>query len=249
MSVAILSDIHGNREALEAVLAALEPRLVQAIWCLGDLVGYNPDPDFCVEQILHRAAAVVRGNHDKAVAGRLSLEWFNPMAKEAVLWTRRASNPGTLERLAGLPEGPIRAGASAVLCHGTPTDEDKYMVEPGAIADSLRWMRVEGRGARICFHGHTHVPFACCLRDGASRPEGLPTEGEIDLKPDRIYLINPGSVGQPRDGISLASFGILDADRSSYVTLRVAYDVGETRRKILDAGLPRELAWRLAEGT
>jgi len=249
MSVAILSDIHGNREALEAVLAALDSRSVQAIWCLGDLVGYNPDPDFCVDEILCRAAAVVRGNHDKAVAGLLSLEWFNPIAKEAVLWTRRASQPGTLERLARLPEGPVQAGASAVLCHGTPTDEDRYMVERGAIADTLRWMRAGGPEARICFHGHTHLPFACSLRDGASRPEGLPTEGEIGLEPGRIYLINPGSVGQPRDGIPLASFGILDADRSSYATLRVAYDVRETRRKILEAGLPRELAWRLVEGT
>jgi len=249
MTVAILSDIHGNREALEAVLSALDSRSVQAVWCLGDLVGYNPDPDFCVDEILRRAAAVVRGNHDKAVAGLLSLEWFNPTAKEAILWTRRASKPGTLERLARLPEGPVEAGGGVVLCHGTPVDEDRYMVERGAVADALRWMRSGGRAVRICFHGHTHAPFACSLRDGASRLEALPTEGEIGLDPGRIYLINPGSVGQPRDGIPLASFGILDVDRSSYVTLRVAYDVGETRRKILKAGLPRELAWRLIEGT
>ncbi|MCX7038440.1 MAG: metallophosphoesterase family protein, partial [Spirochaetes bacterium] len=148
MTVAILSDIHGNREALEAVLSALDSRSVQAVWCLGDLVGYNPDPDFCVDEILRRAAAVVRGNHDKAVAGLLSLEWFNPTAKEAVLWTRRASKPGTLERLARLPEGPVEAGGGVVLCHGTPVDEDRYMVERGAIADALRWMRSGGRAVR-----------------------------------------------------------------------------------------------------
>jgi predicted phosphodiesterase len=249
VTVAILSDIHGNREALEAVLAAVASRPAREIWCLGDLVGYNPDPDFCVDEILRRAARVVRGNHDKAVAGLLSLEWFNPTAKEAIVWTRRASGPGTLQRLARLPEGPAEAGGGVVLCHGTPMDEDRYMVERGAIADALRWMRSGGRAARVCFHGHTHLPFACSLRDGASRPETLPTEGEIGLEPGRIYLINPGSVGQPRDGIPLASFGILDVDRSTYVTLRVAYDVGQTRRKILEAGLPRELAWRLGEGT
>ncbi len=249
MIIAILSDIHGNREALEAVLAAVDSRSARAIWCLGDLVGYNPDPDFCVDEVLRREAVVVRGNHDKAVAGLLSLEWFNPTAKEAVVWTRRASQPGTLDKLAKLPEGPVEAGGGVLLCHGTPMDEDRYMVERGAIADALRWMRGGGRAARICFHGHTHLPFACSLRDGASRPETLGTEGKIGLEPGRIYLINPGSVGQPRDGIPLASFGILDTDRSSYVTLRVAYDVGETRRKILEAGLPRELAWRLGEGT
>lgn len=249
MTVAILSDIHGNREALGAVLAAVDSLSVHAIWCLGDLVGYNPDPDFCVDETLRRADVVVRGNHDKAVAGLLSLEWFNPTAKEAVLWTRRVCQPGTRERLARLPEGPAEAGGGVVLCHGTPMDEDRYMVEHGAITDTLRWMRGGGRAARICFHGHTHLPFACFLRDRASRAEALPTEGEIALEPGRSYLINPGSVGQPRDGIPLASFGILDADRSSYVTLRVAYDVGETRRKIIGAGLPRELAWRLGEGT
>jgi len=248
VTCAILSDIHGNREALEAVLAAISSSSVQAVWCLGDLVGYNPDPDFCTCEILPLAAAVIRGNHDKAVAGLLSLEWFNPVAKEAVLWTRRVLPPDTLGRLARLPEGPAQPGRGILLCHGTPMDEDRYMVERGAIAETFRWMR-GSPGSRICFHGHTHLPFACSLRKGGGGPEALPTEGEIGLEPDRMYLINPGSVGQPRDGIPLASFGILDADRSTYTTIRVAYDVEKTRLKILEAGLPRELAWRLAEGT
>ena len=196
----------------------------------------------------------MRGNHDKACAGLLSTEWFNPVAREAVLWTRRTAQPRTLQSLERLPAGPVEAADGFVLCHGTPFDEDVYMVEPGAIAGSARWMQ-ERQGARVCFHGHTHTPFACRL----GTPRGEETSirrragraapgGEIVLEPGSVYLINPGSVGQPRDGNSLASFGILDTARSVYRTCRVPYDVQETQRKILAAGLPRELAWRLPQG-
>jgi predicted phosphodiesterase len=245
--VAVLSDVHGNREALEAVLEVIDRGCVQALWFLGDLVGYNPDPDFCAEEILRRAAYVVRGNHDKAVAGLLSTEWFNPVAKQAVQWTRRTACAATLENLARLPAGPARPAAGYVLCHGTPMDEDRYMTEQGAVAESFEWIQADG-AARVCFHGHTHRPFAWRRSGPRGRPEPLPPGGGILLEPGCACLINPGSVGQPRDGNPQASFGILDTDSSTYRTLRVPYSVRETQRKIRAAGLPRELALRLAEG-
>lgn len=248
MIVAVLGDVHGNREALEAVLRAVDESAAEELWFLGDLVGYNPDPDFCVEETLRRAAHAVRGNHDKACAGLLSTEWFNPVARAAVEWTRRTAHPETLQKLARLPAGPARPRDGYLLCHGTPMDEDRYMIGRDAVEESLHWLRADRGGARVCFHGHTHRPFSCRLAHRAARPQTLPAAGSIRLEADSIYLLNPGSVGQPRDGIPMASFGILDTDRSTYDARRVAYGVEETQRKILAAGLPRELAWRLAEG-
>ncbi len=259
MIVAILSDVHGNREALEAVLAEADGLGAEQKWFLGDLVGYNADPDFSVAEVLRAATFLVRGNHDKACAGLLSTQWFNSVARAAVEWTRRTASTATLESLAGLPAGPVDAPGTPpggfVLCHGTPFDEDVYMSEPGAIEESARWMHERAErpsrgksGPQVCFHGHTHRPFACRLRGGKGRPEALPAGDMVALEDGFLYLLNPGSVGQPRDGISQASFGILDTARSVFRTRRVPYRVEETQRKILAAGLPRELARRLAEG-
>jgi predicted phosphodiesterase len=247
MIVAILGDVHGNREALEAVLTAAAREDVEGFWFLGDLVGYNPDPDYCVAEVLSRASHTVRGNHDKAVTGLLSVQWFNPMAREAVRWTRRTARVETLRNVEGLPEGPQRPLPGFVLCHGTPWDEDEYLIGETAVVKAFRWMRNDGQ-ARVCFHGHTHRPLCCRLREGPQRPEVLPGEGLVAFEPGCLYLVNPGSVGQPRDGNPKASFGILDTDRLTYRTLRVAYAVKETMRKIEAAGLPRELAWRLSGG-
>jgi diadenosine tetraphosphatase ApaH/serine/threonine PP2A family protein phosphatase len=134
-----------------------------------------------------------------------------------------------------------------VLCHGTPRDEDEYLLGGTPAAEAFQWMRADGQ-ARVCFHGHTHRPFACRLEGSRGRPQELSAEGPAALEPGALYLVNPGSVGQPRDGNPRASFGILDTDRLTYRTLRVPYAVQETGRKIEAAGLPRELAWRLAEG-
>lgn len=247
MIVAILADVHGNRAALGAVLREAAAQGAGDCWFLGDLVGYNADPDACATELLPRASRIVRGNHDKACAGLLSPQWFNSVAREAVEWTRRTASAATLDSLRRLPEGPVEAPGGFVLCHGTPFDEDAYMIEPGAVAESMRWLG--GReGARACFHGHTHRPFACRARGGRGRVEELPPGEPVALEKGFVYLVNPGSVGQPRDGISTASFGILDTDRSVFRPCRVAYDVEETQRRILRAGLPRELAWRLAEG-
>ena len=248
MLCAIVSDIHSNHEALAAVLGAIERLPVDVLYCLGDLVGYNADPDACVQAILSRANTVVRGNHDKAVAGLLSLDWFNMAAKEAVLWTRRSASVSTLEAVGKLPEGPTEVEEGILLCHGTPYDEDAYLMDAVSIAESYRVLGENHPETRFCLHGHTHYPQVVVRKGGKKKPEVLRRQEETRLEPGATYLINPGSVGQPRDGIALASFGILDTNKLVYRNLRVAYGVQETQRKVLQAGLPPELARRLAEG-
>lgn len=248
MVCAIVSDIHSNHEALAAVLSEIEKHPVDVLYCLGDLVGYNADPDACVQAILPRAKAIIRGNHDKAVAGLLNLDWFNATAKEAVLWTRRSAGASTLEAVRKLPQGPVEVGEGILLCHGTPYDEDAYLMDTVSIAESYRFLVESHPETRFCLYGHTHYPQVVVRKGERKKPEVLRGKEETRLEPESTYLINPGSVGQPRDGIALASFGILDTNRLVYRNLRVAYGVQETQRKILQAGLPPDLARRLAEG-
>jgi predicted phosphodiesterase len=249
MIAALISDIHSNREALDAVLSEIEGMGVETIFCLGDIVGYNADPDGCTDVVMSRAAEVVRGNHDKAVAGLLDLDWFNSSARAAAQWTRSTIRPDTLETLRRLAQGPREAGDGEILlCHGTPYDEDAYLMDTNSIEASWRCLDSEHRGVRFCFFGHTHVPFVLVRRKGTARPQVVKWRETLELDPGAAYLINPGSVGQPRDGIALASFGILDTGRMIYRNVRARYAVLETQRKILQAGLPPGLAHRLAEG-
>ena len=248
MVCCIISDIHSNLEALNAVLDEIHSLPADSLFCLGDLVGYNADPDLCVSKVVSEAAIIVRGNHDKAVAGILSMDWFNPIARKAVIWTRKSARPETLETVASLPEGPLDAGEGVLLCHGAPMDEDRYIMDGVSISESFELLAGEHPDSRVCFHGHTHVPFMARMRKKARKPDILPAEGEIELEKDTIYLINPGSVGQPRDGNPRASFGIFDTGRGVYKTIRIAYDMLRTGKKIAAAGLPLELARRLEEG-
>jgi predicted phosphodiesterase len=245
VTIAVLSDVHANLEALSAVLREVNQAEPDLVVCLGDLVGYNADPEPCVTAVLDRSTAAVRGNHDKAVAGFMGLEWFNPVAAEAARWTRRAIGSEVLARLSRLAAGPVSMDEGVLLCHGTPYDEDAYLVSEEAVGRTFEAMERGHPSARYCLHGHTHVPLAVELRRGrwqrlASNPIGL--EG------DARYLLNPGSVGQPRDGNPLASFGILDTSRGTWRIVRVPYDVAAARGKIVSARLPAELAARLAEG-
>jgi predicted phosphodiesterase len=248
MICAIISDVHANKEALRAVLARIDEASVDRILCLGDVVGYNADPDACMDLVLSRAATTVRGNHDKAVAGLMPLDWFNPVAREAVLWTRRALSPETLARVRGLHEGPRDAGEGMLLCHGTPYDEDAYLIDDGAIAESRACLEADYPGTRVCFHGHTHCPLVVSWGKGGRASRVHTARERVELDEGAVYLINPGSVGQPRDGTALASFGIIDTRRMVYQNLRVEYPVRETQRRILAEGLPPALARRLAEG-
>ena len=249
MIVALISDIHSNKEALDVVVTEIESLGVDALFCLGDIVGYNADPDTCVDVVMSRAAEVVRGNHDKAVAGFLDLDWFNNSARAAALWTRSTVRPDTLETIRHLAQGPRETGDGQILlCHGTPYDEDAYLMDTRSIEESFRCIDSEHPGVRYCFFGHTHVPFVAVRRKGSQRPQVVRWREKFELEPEAVYLINPGSVGQPRDGIALASFGILDTGGMIYRNIRARYAVQETQRKILHAGLPSGLAHRLAEG-
>jgi diadenosine tetraphosphatase ApaH/serine/threonine PP2A family protein phosphatase len=245
VTFAVLSDVHANREALAAVLHEVDRIGTDALLFLGDLVGYNADPESCVEAVLGRAAVAVRGNHDKAVAGLMRLDWFNPVAAEAARWTRRAVSAGTLERLAGLPAGPLAAAGEVLLCHGTPSDEDEYLVKGSPVTEAFHFLEQSHPDARFCLHGHTHVPFAAVCREGRIRRLN---PAEVRLEPSARYLLNPGSVGQPRDGNPRASFGILDLSRGTWRVVRVRYDVEGARAGIAAARLPAELAERLAAG-
>ncbi|MBN2352141.1 MAG: metallophosphoesterase family protein [Spirochaetales bacterium] len=243
MRCAIISDIHSNREALEAVLLTIGKLRVDKILCLGDVVGYNADPGFCVAKTLSVSASAVRGNHDKAVAGLMNVEYFNSHAAEAVSWTRRTLDPESIAAVKNLAPGPIDAGEGILLCHGSPQEEDLYLVSEESVRDAFARLRDFHAGARICFFGHTHMPLAI-----DNQMNLLNTEGAVFLEKDRVHLINPGSVGQPRDNNPDAAFGILDDDDRIFTFYRVPYAVKETQQKILRAGLPPVLAHRLTLG-
>jgi len=236
---AILSDIHGNLEALRAVLADCAG--ADAVLCLGDTVGYGADPLACVDLVAERADAVVGGNHEHALAGRMDLAWFNRYARAAAEWTRERLDDDHRAWLGALPL--VREVADATLVHASPAQPEEwdYLV---TAADGFA--AFAHFATRWCFVGHSHVPGAWSL--GSSGPEHYP--GDADLAPERgrRYIVNVGSVGQPRDGDPRAAYALWDVDSGRVQVRRVAYDVGAARRKIVDAGLPRFLADRLAAG-
>jgi predicted phosphodiesterase len=247
MRYLVLSDIHSNLEALEAVLRASSAQRYDSVLVLGDLVGYGADPNAVVDRVRGlNPAAIVRGNHDKVAAGLDDAEDFNPMAKSAAHWTREALTPATLQYLRDLPTGPTIVDAMVEICHGSPLDEDLYVVADIDAARSIAVAR-----APICLFGHTHVAVIARM-DNQRRleiegPQGHP-EFPTAIDADSKYLINPGSVGQPRDGDARAAYAIADLDKKVVTLYRVAYPIEAAQKKILDAGLPPMLAYRLGMG-
>ena len=246
MRYLVISDIHSNLEALEAVLQASAQKCDAAI-VLGDLVGYGADPNAVVDRIRGlKPAAIVRGNHDKVAAGLETAEDFNPMARAAANWTQAALSNDRIEFLRDLPPGPQIVDDVLEVCHGSPVDEDLYVV---ADVDATRSLNASRR--QLCLFGHTHVALCACVdhhrRLAIETPQGNP-EFETILQNGVKYLINPGSVGQPRDGDSRAAYAIVDIHRQVVTLYRVAYPVEIAQRKILDAGLPPMLAYRLGMG-
>jgi diadenosine tetraphosphatase ApaH/serine/threonine PP2A family protein phosphatase len=241
----LLSDIHSNWEALQAVLqdAAGE---YDAILCCGDLVGYCADPNRVIDWCRANLKAIVRGNHDKVVAGLDGLEWFNPIAQAASLWTRGELSPANLEYLTNLPRGPIPVD-DFVLAHGAPIDEDEYLTDIFEARQAFNYVE-----RAVTFVGHTHLQGGFRLEtrnvEKIGRPDLHSSELLLDIKPDSWYLVNPGSVGQPRDRDSRAAYAIHDSGQRLVAFRRVAYDVGTTQAKIRRAGLPDSLAHRLASG-
>lgn len=242
MRYLILSDIHANLDALEAALAAADGLWDRAL-VLGDLVGYGAEPNEVIDRILALdPAAVIRGNHDKAACGLDDGENFNQVARFAAGWTDRQLTPVHRDYLRALPSGPLAIDEQLEICHGAPFDEDHYIFDG---ADAGRAFAAVARP--LCLFGHTHLPVIFVARDngiGGDVPDDERRTLEIDV--GARYLVNPGSVGQPRDGDPRAAFAVYDG--ATLVFKRVGYDVGKAQRKIIAAGLPQSLANRLAIG-
>lgn len=250
MRVLVLSDIHSNLEALEAVQTAAPDH--DMVVNLGDIVGYGASPNEVIERSRHLGKVFVRGNHDKASAGLMDLHDFNPIAGMAALWTREHLTPDNLAWLRNLPEGPIQIeGLPEVqFVHGSPIDEDEYVV---TLRDAIEPLLASA--ASVTFFGHTHLQGAFSTNNIASdvfRPAyqtvGQPETVEFPLKEDVRYLLNPGSVGQPRDGDWRASFLIYDSETRIATFCRVPYNLKDAQERIMAANLPMRLATRLAAG-
>jgi diadenosine tetraphosphatase ApaH/serine/threonine PP2A family protein phosphatase len=250
MRILVISDIHGNLEALEACLAAAPA--YDRVFNLGDVVGYGASPNEVVARSRGLGGIFVRGNHDKACSGITNAEDFNHIAALAAYWTKQQLTPENLEWVRQLPKGPIRAdGVAETQCvHGSPIDEDEYII---VVRDSYEPL-MEAQAA-VTFFGHTHIQGGFAV-DGEEwmtlRPmyetEQKAEQYEFPLKKGAKYLINPGSVGQPRDGDWRAAFCLFDTDRYSITFYRIPYDVKGAQKRIMDAGLPDRLATRLSDG-
>lgn len=245
MRYLILSDIHANLEALDAALHRAQGKY-ERILCLGDVVGYGADPNAVTEWTRAHTHLVIRGNHDKVCTGLDDMEWFNAAAQQSALWTRKSLTPANLQWLRDLARGPIPVEHFLIM-HGSPLDEDEYLINPSDVEQLIGYIE-----SPVNFFGHTHVQGGFALRDrGVQRLRGVPLNAErfeMDLRGEEFLLINPGSVGQPRDGDPRAAFLIYDSDSRLAVFHRVPYKLAEAQRKIVEAGLPVLLARRLAVG-
>lgn len=250
MRYLVLSDIHANWEALQAVLRHARRRKYERILFLGDAVGYGASPNQVVDWLrsLGQRVVLVRGNHDRVCSGLESAVTFNRYAREATQWTHEHLSRKNLEFLQELPTGPVLVEDDLVVCHGSTVDEDEYLF---SAADARAAM--EATPARVVFFGHTHIPSVFLSRpvDGHELFQVRLLTGHrtvLDLEPDCRYLINPGSVGQPRDRDPAAAYAVYDHTRRRVYHYRVAYPVQVTRRRIHQAGLPPVLGDRLQYG-
>lgn len=243
MRYLIISDIHSNLAAFEAVLA--DAGSFDKVWCLGDMVGYGPDPNECVERLRDLPHICVAGNHDWATLGKLDIKDFNPDAQKACLWTREQLSPSNWRYLEALPENLIEEGFTLV--HGSP----RYPIWEYILSLSIAEANFEYFDTRFCFIGHTHVPII--YRHHPQNPNRtcdalMPSpDARLVLGENRL-IINPGSVGQPRDGDPRASYAILDSDELTLEYRRISYPIEETQARMMKMGLPVRLIMRLAYG-
>lgn len=249
MRALILSDIHANLEALNAVLDATPD--FDALWNLGDVVGYGASPNQVIDLIRPKSQLTVRGNHDRVCCGLTSALGFNPVARAAAHWTHDELEPDNLMWLKALPQGPLQPEQAEVTCaHGSPLNEDQYILN---MRDA--WAPLQQMGTSITFFGHTHIQggFSQKGHDWHELRPQLPRINEasswtMPIPEGTRHLINPGSVGQPRDCDWRAAFAIYDSEAQVIVFHRVPYDITASQGRILMAGLPERLAARLTEG-
>jgi predicted phosphodiesterase len=241
----ILSDIHANLQALEAVVAETKGRYDEAL-CCGDLIGYGADPNPVVEWVRANCSLVVRGNHDKACTGLDDLEWFNPVARQAALWTQKVLTEENASYARDLPKGPLVLG-DFELVHGSPYDEDEYVLAAEEASQAFGYLE-----RRLTFFGHTHVQGGFIWNhtrvETIARPSPRSESHVLEIDPSCAYLLNPGSVGQPRDGDWRAAYLLYDSGASMLTYYRVGYDLADAQKAIRDAGLPPILADRLSIG-
>jgi predicted phosphodiesterase len=244
MRTAVIADIHANLEALHAVLARIEVLGADETVCLGDIVGYNADPNECVDILRARNIRCILGNHDACAAGLEDPDSFNPVAQRAVLWTRAELTGENRVFLKNLPREQ-RVG-NIFFFHGSIHDTNRYILYMNDATDNFNQLAGMGDSLQIGFFGHTHVRAVLYYYQRAVSVELAP---DLKLAEEKRYLINPGSIGQPRDGDPRASFLVYDADDHRVTFNRVEYDVHACQDKIIRAGLPSQLAERLASGT
>ena len=249
MRALILSDIHGSLEALTAVLEAAGQ--FDALWNLGDMVGYGASPNQVIDLIRPISQLTVRGNHDRVCCGLSSSVGFNPVARAAANWTNRELTPENILWLKALPQGPLQPEFPGITCaHGSPLNEDQYIL---SMRDA--WAPLQQMTTAITFFGHTHIQGGFSQKDHdwqEIKPQ-YKTRNDAEflvmtIPPRTRHLINPGSVGQPRDCDWRAAFAIYDSDLAQIIYHRVPYDLTAAQGRILMAGLPERLAARLREG-
>ena len=246
MRALVLSDLHANAEALRAVMARVRRKKYEAVFCLGDFVGYGAQPNHVLDvmRTQHGRKVYIRGNHDRVAAGLDEADGFNQAARAAALWTRDHLSAPNRRFLRDLTVGPV-IHRDVMLCHGSPYDEDEYVFNVHHAAQILALFP-----SPIILFGHTHLPAVFSIdKDENVRGFAVRSEATVKLDPDQRFLINPGSVGQPRDRNPAASCMILDTDKRTVQFLRVEYDLKKTQASILKAGLPQILASRLQFGT
>ena len=241
---AVISDIHGNLEALEAVLEDV-PDGVEKIYCLGDVIGYGASPNKCCESVRSYEMPVISGNHDLAVTDlSTDLAWFNPVAAAAIQWTRDQLTPDNAEFLRTRPR--MLQSEETLFVHGSVRDPDEYILNGAVASENLAVLTADYPNVQVCFFGHTHVKTVVPSPDGPSSG----SHDTLDLSSGGPYLVNPGSVGQPRDGDTFASYILAEntQDETRLAYRFVEYDVEKAQGKIRAAGLPGMLADRLALG-
>jgi diadenosine tetraphosphatase ApaH/serine/threonine PP2A family protein phosphatase len=246
LPVAVITDIHSNLPALEAVLADVEARELEEIWCLGDVVGYGADPDGCTDLVRERCDVCLVGNHDLAVLGTLDIASFSEAAAEAVAWTRENIAEGSLEFLRDREPAGLRERIA--LFHASPRDPVwEYVLSTEQAYDCM-----EAQPEQVALIGHSHVSLFFALPEGGGRADTLGgqtgEDSRLELDDGGRWLINPGSVGQPRDGDPRAAWLELDLDERTAVFHRLSYDIDRAASAIVDAGLPKRLGDRLYVG-
>jgi diadenosine tetraphosphatase ApaH/serine/threonine PP2A family protein phosphatase len=242
MRYAILADIHANLAAFKAVLGDIgEKGGADELWCLGDIVGYGPDPSACIELLHKQSPVCIVGNHDLGAIGKLDLSYFNPAAAAACRWTAGRLSPADIQYLESLPQSATQG--DFYLVHGSPAEPImEYVTSTGVAAKNFSFFDTP-----YCLVGHTHVPLAFKQSSGGCSSVALSPSIGLVLGAQRM-IINPGGVGQPRDGDPRASYAIYDSEGSVFRLHRVSYDIDATQDKMIRAGLPMALVSRLQEG-